>query len=250
MKQLSHIVGVLFYRSAMVVLLSSVMACATYASTFQLIYTGTFSSSEALNLAGDPLGLFTGVTPFTASAVFDDTSPNLAAPVSVPGFVSYSPVWATLNVGGTTYDFTTYNQDPIKGVTVAVFDNTTPFGPPGHYAIGFLQNPLADGAGFIGDFLSSTPPFLSTHIIPTDLTGYFGVGHGSGPDFGSGPTVVPIPLTSKGQSYQLTLGNYDETFFNGTPLNTAKIQAVPEPGMILFLSAGLGCVPFIRRRRS
>jgi hypothetical protein len=46
------------------------------------------------------------------------------------------------------------------------------------------------------------------------------------------------------------LGNYDETYFNGTPLNTAQLTAVPEPGTLALGSAGLLALQgFIRRRR-
>jgi hypothetical protein len=72
------------------------------------------------------------------------------------------------------------------------------------------------------------------------------VGYGSGP----GGTVVPWVLHNGGQSFGLTLGNYDETYFNGTPLNTAQLTAVPEPGTLALGSAGLLALQgFIRRRR-
>ena len=113
----------------------------TFANTFKFTYTGSFSSANALNPAGDPTTFLSGPTPFTAEALFDDTSPNLAAPIGVSGFVAYSPLWATLTLGGHTYDVTTYDQNPVEGVTVAIFDNTTPFGPT-HFAAGFLKTRL------------------------------------------------------------------------------------------------------------
>ena len=68
------------------------------------------------------------------------------------------------------------------GVSVAIFDATTPFGPPGHYAVGLIQNPLADGAGIVADYLGATPAFTlaSGGVVPTTFTGYVGVGVSSG----------------------------------------------------------------------
>ncbi len=229
----------------------SVAPLAASADTFAFTYTGSFGSADALNLTGLPTGFFSGATPFTATALFDDASPNIAAPVGVPGFVAYSPVWATLNVAGQTYNVATYDQNPAQGVTVAVFDDKTPF-MAGHYATGFLQNPLADGAGFIGDWLSATPTFSGAHLTSTVFTDYQGVGYGSGPAPGGNPTLVPIPLTdSLGHSYLLTLGNYDEEFSSGTALNTASLQAVPEPGGAAWLLAGGAITGLfaLRRRR-
>lgn len=197
-----------------------IAADAVGAATFQLTYHGSFNSSDALNPKESPTEYFSGSTPFTATALFDDASPNLAAPVGVPGFVAYSPLKATLKIGGDRYDLTTYNQDPVRGVTVEVFDDTTPFGPPGHYATGLLQNPVADGAGFIGDWRSASPPFSAAHLVPTEFTNYEGVGYASGP-FGT-DKVVPIPLSdATGNPYVLTLGAYEEEASDGAPLNTA-----------------------------
>lgn len=212
---------------------------AANAGTFKFIYSGSFNTNDALNLQGSPTDYFSGSTPFTATALFDDTSPNLAAPVGTSGFVAYSPISATLTVGDRTYDVATYNQDSARGVTVAVFDDTTPFGA-GHYASGFLQNPVADGAGFIGDWLSASPPFSAAQLVTTTFTNYVGVGYGSGPASRSVSTVVPIPLSdATGKSYLLTLGNYDEEFANGV-LNTAQLEAVPEPDNNIAMLLGLG----------
>lgn len=228
-----------------------IAAPAADAGTFKLVYDGSFSSADALNLQGSPTDYFPSSTPFTATALFDDSSPNLAAPVGTPGFVAYSPLSATLTVGGRTYNVATYAQDPVRGVTVAVFDDTTPYGN-GHYAIGLLQNPLADGAGFIGDWLSASPPFSAAHLVTTVFTNYEGVGYGSGPNDVSGnPTVVPIPLSdATGNPYLLTLGNYDEQLAEGAPLNTAQLEAVPEPDSSIAMLVGLGLIgisPLSRR---
>ena len=179
------------------------------------------------------------------TAYFDDSSPNLASLVGVPGFVAYSPTSATLTLGRDTFNFATSDQSLTQGVSVSIFDDTTPFGldPTGknHYAVGLLQNPLADGAGFIGDWLSASPTFSATSLVPTTFTNYQGVGYGSGPDphNGNPPAVVPIPLTdSTGHSYLLTLGNYDEEAAQGVQ-NTAQILSVPVPEASSALSFGL-----------
>ena len=230
---------------------------AALATPFELVYTGTFSSAEALNLTGGATDAFTGPTPFIATAFFDDSSPNLVSMLPFPGFVAYSPTSATLIIGRDTFTFATYNQDPTHGVSVAIFDGTTSFGPPGHYAAGFIQNPVADGAGFVGDFVSASPTFTAAHLTPTTFTGYFGVGHSSGPEtfHGSGVnTVVPIPLTDTHvNAYSLTLGNYDEEAATGVQ-NTANLLAVPVPetsssiSLGLLLALGLGVVVCARKK--
>lgn len=223
------------------------------AGTFKLVYNGSFSSADALNLQGSPTEYFSDSTPFTATALFDDASANLAAPIGVPGFVAYSPLSANLTVAGRTYNIATYAEDPVRGVTVAVFDDTTPFGL-NHYAIGLLQNPVADGAGFIGDWLSASPPFNAAHLVTTVFTNYEGVGYGSGPNLGSSPTVVPIPLSdATSNPYLLTLGNYDEQLALGAPLNTVQLEAVPEPDSSIAMLVGLGLIgisQMFRRRNT
>ena len=239
--------------AACVAALAGALAPSASANEFQLTYAGSFNTTDALNLEGTPTTDFTALTPFTATAVFDDASPNLAAPVGNAGFVAYSPILATLTVAGQTYNFATTEQNPTAGVSVAIFDGTTGFGPPGHYAAGLLQNPLQDGAGFIGDWASATPTFSAAHLVPTIFTGYTGVGYGSGPDphNGNPPAVVPIPLTDpSGKSYLLTLGNYDENAGPGLTVNTASLSAVPEATPLALLAAGLGLLVISRRRRA
>ena len=247
--------GALLRRTACVATLVGATILPAQANQFDLIYTGAFSAADSLALQGGSNQSFSAGTPFTAIARFDDSSPNIAAPVGISGFVAYSPLSATLTVNGQTYNLTTYNQNPTSGVTVSIFDNTTPFGitPTGnHYGVGLLANPLEDGAGFIGDWGSAAPNFSAAHLTPTEFTDYFGVGYGAGPGaMNANPTIVPIPLTdSLGQNWALTLGNYDEEAAV-SPLNTARIiAAVPEPGSFALLaSLGLTGAGFLIRRR-
>ena len=234
--------GALLRWSAAIAALSAVSAPAASAKPLEFVYTGTFSSADSLNSLGAATDPFPNSTPFSATAFFDDSSPNLVSALPFPGFVAYSPTSATLTVGRDTFNFATSAQNPTQGVSVAIFDGTTPFGPPGHYAAGLVQNPVADGAGFVGDFLSASPTFSAAHLTPTNFTGYFGVGFGSGPETfqGSGVnTVVPIPLTdAQGHNFVLTLGNYDEQAAVGVQ-NTANILAVPVPEMSPMISFGI-----------
>lgn len=246
-------IGALLRQTACAAALACVMAPAASAGTFQFTYTGVFNATDLLTPSGGTASAFFNPTPFIATAVFSNSSPNLAPPI-FPGFVAYSPISATLNVDGKIFNFATYTQNPTAGITVAVFDQNTPFGP-GHYAAGFLQNPTQDGAGFIGDWLSATPGFSAAHLVPTVFTDYVGVGYGSGvdPHNGNPPAVTPIPLTnSSGHSYSLTLGNYDENFSQGGIQNTANIQAVPEASSVVsfgvLLALGLGGVLLARKK--
>ena len=227
------------------------------AKPFELIYTGTFNGTDALNPANGVTDSFPDATPFLVKAFFDDSSPNLAAPVGVAGFAAYSPTSATLTIGRDTFNFATYNQDPAHGVSVAIYDDTTPF-EPGHYGVGLLQNPLADGAGFIGDWLSAAPTFSASHLVPTVFTKYQGVGYGAGPDpqHTGNPSAVPIPLTdAHGSPFVLTLGNYDEELSQGGVQNTAKIIALPVPeasttvSLGLLLALGMGGVVVAAKRK-
>ena len=211
---------------------SVLTASVASATTFQFIYTGAFSSADALSPVGGSTSYFADGTPFTFDAIFDDTTPNIAAPIGIPGFVSYSPSSAVLTVNGTKYNVATYDQDPVSGVTVTIFDQNTPFGP-GHYAAGFLQSPLEDGSGVIGDWANASPNFLATNLVPTVFSDYFGAGFSPGPE--DGVEIRPIPVTDfNGNAYLLGLGFRDEEYVDGAPLNTAQLIAVPEPGAVAF----------------
>lgn len=216
---------------------------------FRLTLQGVLDVRSSLGLTGalTPLG---GPQPFTLTAAFDPRSGNLAAPVGVPGFVAYTPSSILLTLGGRTYSMQPFTAANPTGVAVAIFDQTTPFGPPvgppGRYGVGIIQNPLADGSGIIADYLGATNPFTiaGTGLLSTTFTGYAGVGVTSGvctvgtPANCSAHAVTPIPLTFGGQGYALALGNYEDDA-PATPTFAAVITAVPEPQSLALAAAGL-----------
>jgi hypothetical protein len=241
-------------RSAQYALLAAASLAPLQAASFELIFNGTFNTSDALNpaTAGSPV-FFSGVTPYTATAVFDTNSPNLVSVLPPPlnqGFVAYSPSYVAITVGGQTYTVSSYNDNPTAGVSIAIFDKTSIFGaPPGRYAVGLLQDPVNDGAGFVGDFQTATPDFLVTNLVSTVFGGYAGVGFGSGVN----KAITPIPLfDSAHNAFALTLGNYDECHEcgNPVPVNTAQLIALPEPGTLGLAGLALTMLGVLRRVRA
>ncbi|HYI93831.1 MAG TPA: hypothetical protein VEX68_09830 [Bryobacteraceae bacterium] len=118
--------------------------------------------------------------PFTFKAVFDDASANLAPPFFSPHFVAYSPIYATIRIGSQTYRVTTAAEDSVNGVAVAIFDRETPF-VPNRYAVGFIQDVPADGAGIVGDWSAASPDYIAANLVPTTLQDFNGTGFRPGP---------------------------------------------------------------------
>ena len=104
---------------------------AAHATEFELVYDGYFTSLDTLGASTGPAIPFSDGESFTATALFDTSSPNLVAPIGRPGFVDYAPTSLSLTVGGTTYSVAPYNAvtNPA-GLSVAIFDSTSGFGPP------------------------------------------------------------------------------------------------------------------------
>jgi hypothetical protein len=240
-------------------------AVSANAVPYQLIYTGTFNTTESLNLASAASRtFFGGTTPFTINAFFDDSSPNVLPP-NPPflGFHAYVPSSATIRIGNTTYNIDTAATNPTAGVTVSIFDTTQIFNP-GRYGIGLIANVLADGAGIVGDFASAAPNFSVNALTPTTFTDYFGVGHGSGPCASGNPPACPhvdtpwVLRDAANVAWSLTLGNYEEDYpalHPGSaatavgPLNTAVlVSAVPEPATVGLMLAGLAGMGAVVRR--
>jgi hypothetical protein len=245
------------------------VAAGAHADPYRLTYTGTFNTSESLNLASAPgRTFFNASTPFTITAFFDNSSPNLLPPAfPFLGFVAYVPTSATIQIGGATYNIETAATNATAGVTVSIFDRTQIFNP-GRYGIGLIANVLADGAGIVGDFSGASPEFTVNALTATTFTDYFGVGHGSGPCITGNPPACPhldtpwVLRDNSNAAWNLTIGNYEEDYpalhpgSNATevgPLNTAVITAVPEPETVTLMLAGLaglGAVVRAKRRKA
>jgi hypothetical protein len=239
-------------------------AIGAHAAPYELVYTGTFNTTEALNLASDASPtFFAATTAFTIHSFFDDSSPNLLPTTGFPfvGFRAYAPTLTTITVNGSTYTIESASTNALAGVAVSIFDTSNIFNP-GRYGIGLIANVVNDGAGIVGDFSGASPDFDAGALTPTEFVAYYGVGHGSGVCITGNPPACPHEVTpwvlhdNGGAAWNLTLGNYEEDYPTahtpGMPigeLNTAQILAVPEPatqGLMLVGFAGLALV--LRRR--
>jgi hypothetical protein len=238
------------------------------AASFELIYNGSFNTSDALNLASQSTPtFFTGQTAFIIRASFDTSTPNLAPAVPnspFVGFRAYAVSSATIDIAGQTYTMDSITTNPTAGATVAIFDQNS--FTPGRYAIGILQQPPQDGAGIIGDFSGATPSFTVNSLTSTTtFTGYNGVGFGSGVCLQGTPgncqlnAITPFVLhSSANQTFALTLGNREEIYPGGVdtarpgprgPLNQAQLVATPEPGTLGAVGVALALALGLARRR-
>ncbi|HYO83942.1 MAG TPA: PEP-CTERM sorting domain-containing protein [Bryobacteraceae bacterium] len=215
------------------------------ATQFKLRYTGAFSAADALNPTGAVADNFDAQTGFVLEALFDDASPNLAAPVGVPGFVAYAPSSAKLTFGGSTYDVLGSDN---QNLAVAVFDKTTPFGT-GFYGVGMFVDPVLDGAGFVGDFSGADPEFTAANLKPTVFTGYNGAGFLPGFTNNPGVSVPWVIRDANNSAWDLTFTFRTEQAADGAPLHTATLTQVPEPGTYALAgTALLGLAVALRRR--
>jgi hypothetical protein len=249
--------------AALVVTLAAAVAPAG-AQVFQLEMTGDLDARSAIVSGGaaTPLGT---PSPFTLTALFDTRSPNLVAPIPVPGFRAYTPISAQLTLGARTYDLQGFGAATPLGISVSIFDPAQPFNP-GSYAVGIIQDPLADGSGFVAAFRGASPAFTlgATGVVPATFTEYYGVGVSSGVCLVGAPgpncqqfAVTPIPMTWNGQAFGLRLANYEEDFAPGRTAWTARIveapAVVPEPTTVALVGAGvlaLGAATARRRRQA
>jgi hypothetical protein len=222
------------------------------AERFELRYAGFLYGIDQLTPAGGGPNALTGETPFTIRAVFDDTSPNLVAVIGVPEFVAYTPLSARLSVLGTTYDIKTFAAGS-DGIGVAIFGKGTPFGNPAHYGVGFIADPLADGAGIIGDFVSASPEFSATNLVPTVWQEFEGAGYLAGP--GCLPFLPPPcrPTSWKlttpgGDAFELLLATRDEEVALGRAAHIAQLLQVPTSATLGLFGLGAMVLAAVRRR--
>ena len=271
-----------FASAVLVIALSGASALPAQASIATLTLSGVFNGTttdpatgmgtpvitETITGAGAPT--LTANEPFTLTGVFDtSTGPSLIAGLDAfhrismaAGWVDYAPLSVTLTVGGKTFSVATYDPSiPMTGgpgLTVAIFGDTTVFSPPPppftHFAAGFIQNPIADGAGIVGDWTNLSPGYTIPNLVTTTYpaSDFYGVGFSSGPcsqGFGAGGdclpgpprTIVPIPLD--GGQFSLTLTSFYD--LNNPANNTDDMDPLhgfPYPNPIdssLFFSAQL-----------
>lgn len=243
--------------NAMVVLAGLILLAGNVANAapFQLTYSGVFATTDSISEDGGPITTFASPTPFTFTAVFDTSSTNYVSflpPFLQSGWVSYSPISATLSVGGQTYSVDDFASNPASGIAVAIFDQNTIF-EPGFYGIGFIQDPIADGSGIVGDFASASPNFTASNLVSTAFTGYRGAGFSAGihDPPGSGPLVEarPITLRQGGDVFLLRLSDRTEEFSDGAPLHTVSLAAIPEPGTLVLVSITFAGLLGLRLRR-
>ena len=242
--------------TAALIVLPLLASAPAHAQSFELIMQGALDARSSI-MTGNTMTPIAGTSAFTLTAFFNTASGNLVAPIPFPGFVAYTPTAIQLTVGGRTYALQGFDAAHPTGVSVAIFDQTTPFGVPGRYGVGFIQNPLADGAGMIADYVGASPNFVigATGLRATTFTGYSGVGVSSGVctqgtgDNCQAHATTPIPMTFLGQPFSLVLGNYEDEAANSTTFTTALV-AVPEPGTLALVGVGItGLVAAARRSR-
>jgi len=240
------------------------IATGAHAEPFVFTLQGQFYNAT---LSGTPIPYG---TPFTAVADFDTSSPNIVAPIGLPGFVAYSPSSVSFTFNGNTYQATPYSNAVPDGLAVDIFDKTTPFPAVPEYGVGLASKPLGvpPSAGIIADFNAASPEFSASQLTTTTFPASAYVGTGNFPgtclsncnsETANIDEIDPIPLLLGATPYSLVLGeivvNYDQALNdpNSTPggvtisaYSTASLVDVPEPPSILLLGVSFGALLLVR----
>jgi uncharacterized membrane protein len=242
---------------------------AVHAEPFVFTLNGNFYGG--FSLSGTPIA---DGTPFTETATFNTSTPNL---LPLPGTAVYVPSQATIAFNGTTYQLQPYSAAHPFGVNVSIFDRSSPFPATPEYGVGIVGNDMIAGAGIIADFLSATPNISAANLMTTTFPASAYVGSGIFPGVcTSAPStcftatqtldVEPYSLTANGQSYSLTFPQALVTYYTelndpnapaamGVPgltiytTSSATLTDVPEPASALLLALGLTALTFVRSIR-
>jgi len=167
-----------------------------------------------------------------SEASLGDFSSNSAAPTSLGQLTAGTNI-ITGVTGSGDRDLVTFSIGANDTITSLIITEFTDAG--GHF-LGLDEGTTAGAAA---------TDFLFAGLVTDAETPLQLLGNSGGSVFGSGGTGVPALLAS---------GDYT-LFFNETsgaaPVYTAEIvvtTAIPEPGSLAFLSAGLGLIALRRRR--
>ena len=211
--------------------LSAALAPAAQATEFKLTLSGVFNGTgadpttnptETLTPTGGGVNLLTTANePFTLTGIFNSFDRHAVAAafnrISIDWIRRLRPDVGDIIPSAEQHIASPPMMPPMPrrpswggpGLTVAIFDTTQVFGP-GHYAAGFIAQPLPDGAGIVGDFQTANPPYRCRTSCrqPTGVI----LAWASEPAFvraaagsGVGCATTPIPLDDG--LFQLTLGN-------------------------------------------
>ncbi len=251
--------------------LAALTAATPSAKAEPFLFTLNGNFYGGFSLSGTPIA---DGTPFTETATFDTSTPNL---LGVPGTAVYAPSTAAITFSGTTYQIAPYSALNPTGVTVAIFDRSSPFPVSPEYGVGLVGNNAIEGAGIIADFLSATPNIGAGNLATTSFpaSAYVGSGISSGicvsaPSTCFGATqildVEPYALTANGTAYTLTfpfalvtlaseLNDPNAPQAMGLPgltietPSSASLTDVPEPSSWLMLCFGMTAIAFVRSAR-
>jgi hypothetical protein len=219
------------------------------AATYELRYSGWLRAGESLT-GPSGVDLIDADTRFDFVARFDSAGPNLVAAIPVPGFAAYAPISARITILGETYRVIGAGEDPEYGLGIALFDRSNVFFP-GAYGVGFIANPLEDGAGIVADFTAASPEFSVSNLTPTVFSGFDGAGFNAGigcapPD--PRPCVArPIALVGRdGAAFGLGIASGEQV---GGLQHSASLSVVPEPSSWALLIAGFAATGTMLRRR-